>query len=52
MKSFCGSPLNLFILSIKEMVTVWYSEVGSGFDHFDHQEQEKQQECCSDRPMI
>ena len=27
MKSFCGSPLNLFILSIKEMVTVWYSEV-------------------------
>lgn len=27
MKNFCGSPLNLFILSIKEMVTVWYSEV-------------------------
>ena len=28
MKSFCGSPLNLSVLSIKEMVTVWYSEAG------------------------
>lgn len=27
MKISCGSPLNLSILSIKEMVTVWYSEV-------------------------
>ena len=27
MKSSCGSPLNLSVLSIKEMVTVWYSEV-------------------------
>lgn len=27
MKSSCGNPLNLSILSIKEMVTVWYSEV-------------------------
>ena len=27
MKSSCGGPLNLSILSIKEMVTVWYSEV-------------------------
>ena len=33
MKSSCGSPLNLSVLSIKEMVTVWYSEVRlSGFD--------------------
>ena len=33
MKSSCGSPLNLSILSIKEMVTVWYSEVDLSLIH-------------------
>ena len=42
-EKLCGSPLNLSILSIKEMVYCHgIQKQASGFDHFDHQEQEKQ----------